>query len=247
MDMLIKKLIDSFYANVLPISVFCLTVVASVLITTSAQATINCAGYLPNSYFERIDDDSKFAGKSAQVGLLNDQSNWVIAQQYDELQPLNACTGQPLYLQAISTKAFTSKMQRQTALLDQNASVIIPFAANQNIEVFNSRDSSTLFLRSDLIEGSTATGMTEDIKNNIVSAQIIDAKGKVILLSESAIVKLLYHQLYAYKQDGKFGLIDDRANMVLAPQFDSYRDEGNKVWVEKQGKMFDLATLIELD
>ncbi|MFZ2553432.1 WG repeat-containing protein [Psychrobacter urativorans] len=412
MDMLIKKLIDSFYANVLPISVFCLTVVASVLITTSAQATINCAGYLPNSYFERIDDNNKFAGKliesadsgqqledlngkvlldnltdayilmnkyllaskdtvsgkkygvvtatgevivpfayddivtepdiytsfivsidmpnglikqgivdregywiypavnnepqqrridngygnyryaqptqqlikavdvplnltaaaishahydsdndrdyflikslvgagkSAQVGLLNDQSNWVIAQQYDELQPLNACTGQPLYLQAISTKAFTSKMERQTALLDQNASVIIPFAANQNIEVFNSRDSSTLFLRSDLIEGSTATGMTEDIKNNIVSAQIIDAKGKVILLSESAIVKLLYHQLYAYKQDGKFGLIDDRANMVLAPQFDSYRDEGNKVWVEKQGKMFDLATLIELD
>ena len=188
------------------------------------------------------------AGTISKAGLLDDQGNWVIAQQYDDLQPLNACTGQPLYLQAVSTKAFTSKMQRQTALLDQNASVIIPFTANQNIETFNSGFlNSILFLRSDLIEGSTATGMTEDIKNNIVSAQIIDAKGKVILLSESAIVKLLYHQLYAYKQDGKFGFIDDRANMVLAPQFDSYRDEGNKVWVEKQGKRFDLATLIELD
>lgn len=416
MDMLIKKLIDSFYANVIPISVFCLTVVASMLVATSAQATINCAGYLPNSYFERIennnerfadklftlednsqqlqdlnsnvllagltdayglmnkyliaskdtakgkktgvvnaagkiivpfaydaiaiepdiytsfivsvnmpngatdqgiidrdgywiypamknnkkpqqrridngygnyryvqptqqlikavdvplnltaaaishahydsnDDHDYFlissvvdAGTISKAGLLDDQGNWVIAQQYDDLQPLNACTGQPLYLQAVSTKAFTSKMQRQTALLDQNASVIIPFTANQNIETFNSGFlNSILFLRSDLIEGSTATGMTEDIKNNIVSAQIIDAKGKVILSSESAIVKLLYHQLYAYKQDGKFGFIDDRANMVLAPQFDSYRDEGNKVWVEKQGKRFDLATLIELD
>ncbi len=418
MDMLIKKLIDSFYANVLPISVFCLTVVASILITTSAQATINCAGYLPNSYFKRIEnnnerfadklstlednsqqlqdlngnvllagltdayglmnkyliaskdtakgkktgvvnpageiivpfaydaiatepdiytsfivsvnmpngatdqgiidrdgywiypamknnqkpqqrridngygnyryaqptqqlikavdvplnltaaaishahydsnDDRDYflinsvvdAGTISKAGLLDDQGNWVIAQQYDDLQPLNACTGQPLYLQAVSTSSFSlDKLEaQQTALLDQNAHIVIPFAAQQNIEIFNNWVlNSILFLRSDLIEGSTATGMTEDIKDDIVSARIIDAKGKVILSSESAILKLLYHQLYAYKQDGKFGFIDDRANMVLAPQFDSYHDEGDKVWIEKQGKRFDLATLIELD
>lgn len=47
--------------------------------------------------------------------------------------------------------------------------------------------------------------------------------------SDAAIIKLLYHQLYTYKQAGKFGFIDDQANIVLKPQFDSYRDDGDTV------------------
>lgn len=301
----IKALISLFYSNTLPIAVFCLAVIASMLIATSAQATINCAGYLPNSYVERIgnnserfadklvtledhsqqlqdlhgnvllagltdayglmnkyliaskdtargkktgvvnatgeiivpfaydaiatepdiytgfivsatmpngitnqgiinrdgywiypaipaipaiknnqklqqrridsgygdyryvqptqqlikaadapfnltaaaishahydsDDDRDYflinsvlnAGTTSKVGLLSDQGNWVIAQLYDDLQPLNACTGQLLYLQAVSTSSFSlDKLEaQQTALLDQNANIIIPFAS----------------------------------------------------------------------------------------------------------------------
>ncbi len=42
--------------------------------------------------------------------------------QYEAINPLNACTGQPLYLQV--------SLQGETALIDQNNDVIIPFAAN---------------------------------------------------------------------------------------------------------------------
>ena len=198
-------------------------------------------------------DDANNAGKSAaqsglhmemvKVGLLDDQGNWVIPQQYDTLYPLNACTGQTLYLQAV----LITEKEQKTALLDQDSNIIIPFVSDQNIELFNNNDSSILFLRSTLIEGSTATGMTQDIEDDIVSAQIIDATGKLLLSSDAPIIKLLYHQLYAYQQAGKFGFIDGQGTIILKPQFDSYRDDADKVWVEKKGKMLRLETLTKLD
>ena len=173
------------------------------------------------------------------TGLLTDKGDWAVLPQYDTIQPLNACTGKPLYLQV--------SRQHKTALIDQNNAVIIPFAANQHIELFNDHSAVPLFLRSSLIEGSTAKGMSQDIVDDIVSAQIIDANGKLRLASDAPIVKLLYHQLYAYQQAGKYGFIDDKIRVVLAPQFKSYRDEADKVWVEKRGKMRRLDRFITLD
>ena len=43
--------------------VFIFTIIVLVLSFTPAYATISCAGYLPNSYFERIDTNAPFAGK----------------------------------------------------------------------------------------------------------------------------------------------------------------------------------------
>ena len=172
------------------------------------------------------------------TGLLDDRGYWAILPQYDAINPLNACTGEPLYLQV--------SLQNKTALIDQNNDIIIALAANQHIELFNSYGDVPLFLRSTLITSSTATGMSEDIQDEIVSAQLIDASGKLILASDAPIRKLLYHQLYTYKQAGKFGIINDKGNVVLDPQFDSYRDDADKVWVEKQGTMLRLDSLINL-
>ena len=173
------------------------------------------------------------------TGLLDDRGYWAVMPQYDAINPLNACTGEPLYLQV--------SLQNKTALIDQNNDVIIPLAANQHIELFNSYGDVPLFLRSTLVAGSTAEGMSEDIQDDIESAQIIDSNGKLILSSDTPIRKLLYHQLYTYKQAGKIGLINDKGNVVLEPQFDSYRDDADKVWFEKNGEMLRLNSLIDLD
>lgn len=173
------------------------------------------------------------------TGLLDDRGYWAVMPQYDAINPLNACTGEPLYLQV--------SLQNKTALIDQNNDVIIPLAANQHIELFNSYGDVPLFLRSTLVAGSTAEGMSEDIQDDIESAQIIDANGKLILSSDTPIRKLLYHQLYTYKQAGKIGVINDQGNVVLEPQFDSYRDDADKVWFEKNGETIRLDTLLELD
>lgn len=174
---------------------------------------------------------------SPKVGLLDDKGTWVIPQIYDALQPLNPCTDKPLYLQA--------HLQQKTALINQQHQTIIPFAPNQHLEVFNSNVTPLLFLRSTLVSGSRATGFSEDIQDQIVSAQIVDSDGKLRLASSAPITKLLYHQLYMYRQVGKYGVINDQAKVVLAPQFTRYRDEGDKVWVEKNGKMVRLEMLIK--
>ncbi len=54
--------------------------VGAVSAITPAHATISCAGYLPNSYFERIENNETFAGK------LTEQANGT-----QQLQDLDGC------------------------------------------------------------------------------------------------------------------------------------------------------------
>lgn len=179
------------------------------------------------------------------TGLLDDRGYWAVMPQYEVINPLNPCTGQPLYLQV--------SLQNKTALIDQSSNIIIPFLANQHIESFNNNISPLLFLRSSLGDvpdtavADIATAMSEDIQEYIVSAKIIDANGKLMLSSDVPIRKLLYHQLYTYEQAGKYGVINDKGEVILEPQFDSYRDDADKVWLEKNGKMLGLNTLTILD
>ena len=197
--------------------------------------------HIEHAHYDSDYDQNFFivAKNNGLTGLLDDRGYWAIRPQYDAIYPLNACTGEPLYLQV--------SLQNKTALIDQNNDVIIPLAANQHIEAFNASAKPLLFLRSSLVAGSSAIGMSEDIQEDIVSAQIIDANGKLILASDAPIRKLLYHQLYTYKQAGKFGIVNDKGNVILEPQFDSYRDDANEVWVEKNGKMQRLNTFIKLE
>ncbi len=199
------------------------------------------AAHIEHVHYDSDNDQDyfKMTNNQGRTGLLDDKGYWTIMPQYEAIHPLNACTGQLLYLQV--------SLNDKTALIDQHNQVIIPFAAHQHIEAFNNNVSPLLFLRSTLINGSTATGMSEDIQDEIVSAQIIDANGKLILPSDAPIRKLLYHQLYTYKQAGKFGIMNDKGSVILTPQFDSYRDDGDKVWVEKNGKMRRLNSFISFN
>lgn len=217
---------------------------------TTRQGIINRHGDwifpLTAAHIEHVHYDSdhdqdyfKMTNNQGRTGLLDDKGYWAIMPQYEAIHPLNACTGQLLYLQV--------SLNDKTALIDQHNQVIIPFAAHQHIEAFNNNVSPLLFLRSTLINGSTATGMSEDIQDEIVSAQIIDANGKLILASDAPIRKLLYHQLYTYKQAGKFGIMNDKGSVILTPQFDSYRDDGDKVWVEKNSKIRRLNSFISFN
>lgn len=208
-----------------------------------ANAHIQHAHYdadYDQDYFLVTDNtDNSASNSKILTGLLDDRGYWAIHPQYEAIKPLNACTGQPLYLQV--------SLHNETALIDQNNDVIIPFSANQHIESFNNNVSPLLFLRSTLVAGSTASGMSEDIQEDIVSSQIIDSNGKRLLSSDASIRKLLYHQLYTFKQTGKVGLINDQGDVVLKPQFESYRDDADKVWLQKNGKMVPLETFIKLD
>lgn len=65
--MMLSRVIQSVgnakIANALPVVLVGVLVIA----TGTAQATISCAGYLPNSYFERIETNVPFAGKLVEL------------------------------------------------------------------------------------------------------------------------------------------------------------------------------------
>ena len=84
-----------------------------------ANAHIQHAHY-DQDYF--LVTDNAASNHKSLTGLLDDKGYWAVMPQYEAINPLNACTGQPLYLQV--------SLQGETALIDQNNDVIIPFAAN---------------------------------------------------------------------------------------------------------------------
>ena len=88
-----------------------------------ANAHIQHAHYDPDydqDYF--LVTDNAASNHKSLTGLLDDKGYWAVMPQYEAINPLNACTGQPLYLQV--------SLQGETALIDQNNDVIIPFADN---------------------------------------------------------------------------------------------------------------------
>lgn len=56
-------MIQLTHMNARPMMVGIFTIIAVTLSFTPAYATISCAGYLPSSYFERIENNKPFAGK----------------------------------------------------------------------------------------------------------------------------------------------------------------------------------------
>ncbi|ALF58934.1 hypothetical protein [Psychrobacter urativorans] len=76
--MMMKTNLNRAKAIVLPISLSIL----ALTVTTPASASINCADTLPSSYFKRIDDKQKFAGKLGTLAngtqQLQDQTGSVV-------------------------------------------------------------------------------------------------------------------------------------------------------------------------
>lgn len=179
-------------------------------------------------YDSRADRDYFLVKARSKVGLIDDKGRAVVPIAFDALQPLNICMGKPLLLTATAVQ--------KTALITQNNKTIVTAAQNQSFEMLNPDISPMLLLKNRL-----------DSKGNIISSQLIDESGKIKLASSAPITKLLYHQLYQFTQNKKIGFINSRGNIVLNPQFDKIEDNGNRVWVMKNGKKMLLSDFINLN
>lgn len=76
--------------------------------------------HIQHAHYDPDYDQDYFivAKNSGVTGLLDDRGYWAVMPQYDVINPLNACTGEPLYLQV--------SLQNKTALIDQNNDVTLP-------------------------------------------------------------------------------------------------------------------------
>lgn len=144
--------------------------------------------------------------KNDKHGLINNKAQTLIAPIYDELSLLDTCPNERLFMTAV--------MGDKTGLIDQNQKVVVPFANNISIESFNTDQK--------LFSVKTYATQTKDYFNDtmLISDKLVSGKGVSMLYSESQI-ELLGDNLYKYKKSGKYGIINDKGDVVLPANFDA--------------------------
>src|SRR5690606_13878595 len=106
------------YINARLLIAFIFTITAFTLSLTTAQATINCAGTLPSSYFERIENNTRLAGK------LIEQAGW--SQQLGELSAHGVMDNvSDAYMLMVS--CVLAKQHRRYAVTNAAGRVTVPF------------------------------------------------------------------------------------------------------------------------
>lgn len=139
-------------------------------------------------------------GKS---GLINDQKQTLIANQYDEVELLDTCPNERLFM--------TVKVGDKTGLIDQNQKFVVPLASNQMIENFN--EDEQIFKVSKYANEAYSTEPT------IISEKLIKGSGQTLIQSDSTIQSVVSN-LYQYSYDKKYGLINSKAEIIAPASFD---------------------------
>lgn len=157
-------------------------------------------------------------------GLINDKQQTMIAPIYDELTLLDTCPNERLFMKAI--------MGDQTGLIDQYQKVVVPFAKNTVIGNFN--EDKQIFR---VLSYKTKPGDNDYNGDALISEKLVSGKGVSIIQSESSITRL-EGNLYKYEKSGKYGIINDKGDIVLPENFDGISSDFNSsILVSKNQKM----------
>lgn len=157
-------------------------------------------------YGDKVNQITYFSvSKNGKHGLITDKPQTLIAPIYDELTLLDTCPNERLFMKAV--------MGDQTGLIDQYQKVVVPFAKNIDIKSFN-EDKQIFSVRS---YKSKTDDYDDD--NAVVSEQLINGKGVLVIHSDSGI-KHLNDNLYEYKKASHYGLIDNNGSIVLPANSD---------------------------
>src|SRR5690606_7965571 len=108
--------------------------IGTVSTITPAHATISCAGYLPNSYFERIENNKPFAGK--------------LVEQADSTQQLQELNGKVLLdnltdAYILMDTYVLAKQHGKYGVINAAGKIIVPFEYD---EIHTEPDIATSFI-----------------------------------------------------------------------------------------------------
>ena len=145
-------------------------------------------------------------GKS---GLINDQKQTLIPNRYDELELLDTCPNERLFISV--------KVGNKTGLIDQNQNFIVPLATNQSIENFNEEEQ--------IFRVSKMNYDAYDQEPTVISEKLVKGKGNILIESDSPITSVA-DTLYQYSKDNKYGIINDKAEVIAPAQFDHISSNG---------------------
>ena len=177
-----------------------------------AHATISCAGYLPNSYFERIENNKPFAGK--------------LVEQADGTQQLQELNGKVLLdnltdAYILMDTYVLAKQHGKYGVINAAGKIIVPFKYDQ---IHTEPDIATSFI---------VSVKSSDDASNATKQGIINRHGDWIYPLDNAHIEHAhydsdYDQDYfivakntVAKNNGLTGLLDDRGYWAIRPQYDA--------------------------
>lgn len=155
-------------------------------------------------------------------GLITDKKQTLIANQYDEIDLLDTCPNERLFMSV--------KAGDKTGLIDQNQNFIVPMASNQSIENFN--EDEQIFKVSKYANEAYSTEPT------IISEKLIKGNGQILIESDSPIQSVV-NNLYQYSNHKKYGLTNSKADIIVPATFDYISSDSYSAPIvtknEKQG------------
>lgn len=161
-------------------------------------------------YYDEINSISYFKTiENGKFGLINDQKQTLMPNRYDELELLDTCPNERLFISV--------KVGNKTGLIDQNQNFIVPLATNQSIENFNEEEQ--------IFRVSKMNYDAYDQEPTVISEKLVKGKGNILIESDSPITSVA-DTLYQYSKDNKYGIINDKAEVIAPAQFDYISSNG---------------------
>ncbi|MDN5566250.1 MAG: WG repeat-containing protein [Psychrobacter sp.] len=165
--------------------------------------------------------------ENGKVGLINDQKQTLISNRYDELELLDTCPDERLFM--------TVTLGDKTGLVDQYQKFVVPLEKNQAIENFN--EDEQIFKVSKIFTHAYYVG-----DSTIVSEKLVKGKGQTLIESDTPI-KTLADNLYQYSSNNKYGIINSEAEVIAPVVFDYISsDSYSALIVTKDNKQGILQT-----
>lgn len=170
--------------------------------------------------------------KKEQLGLIDDTGKVIIPLIYDEMESLDHCDGSKLILKV--------RLDDQIGLINHNNKFIVPLRAKQSISSFSTVGYEPLILS---IE-SASQGVADALywspnKADVMSEQLINPKGDVLITSDTPI-KNLGSNLYKFSNNGKVGVINDWAEIVLDTYYDDITFEYDSPLIAQRAGKFGI-------
>ena len=146
-------------------------------------------------------------GKS---GIIDDSGTVRVPLVYDEMQSLEECDNNLIHLKV--------RRGNQTGLINQHHDMIVPLRPKQFVRVFKYPNNLISIQNTKLVSARTIDSRPSD--SAIVNETLINLYEGERLKSDSALQDLR-GSLYKFSKNGKFGVIDDNARIILPAQYDA--------------------------
>ncbi|MGP9493414.1 WG repeat-containing protein, partial [Psychrobacter sp. AOP7-B1-24] len=170
--------------------------------------------------------------KKEQLGLIDDTGEIAIPVIYDEMESLDYCDSSAFVMRV--------RLGNQVGLINHKNKFVVPIRAKQSISTFSVVGYEPFILSIESASQGVADALYWSPNTaDVMSEQLINPKGDVLITSDTPIKSLGSH-LYKFSNNGKVGVINDWAEIVLDTYYDDITFEYDSPLIAQRAGKFGI-------